>query len=50
METYVDDMIVKSKEGESHAQQLEKVLAVFWENNMRLNPKKCAFRVKLKKF
>lgn len=50
MEAYVDDMIVKGKQGESHALQLEKVLAVFQENNMRLNPGKCAFGVKSEKF
>ena len=50
MEAYVDDMIVKSKQGESHAGQLEKVLAVFRRNNMRLNPDKCAFGVKSEKF
>ena len=46
MEAYVDDMIVKSKQGELHAGQLEKVFAVFRKNNMRLNPDKCAFGVK----
>ncbi|XP_052189925.1 uncharacterized protein LOC127799739 [Diospyros lotus] len=50
MEAYVDDMIVKSKQGESHARQLEKVFTVFRKNNMRLNPDKCAFGVKSEKF
>jgi len=46
MKAYVDDMIVKRKQGESHARQLEKVFAVFRKNNMGLNPNKCAFGVK----
>ena len=50
MEAYVDDIIVKSKQGESHAGQLEKVLAIFRRNNMHMNPDKCAFGVKSGKF
>ena len=46
----MDDMIVKSKQSESHASQLEKVFAVFGKNNMRLNLNKCAFEVKSRKF
>ncbi|XP_052189984.1 uncharacterized protein LOC127799805 [Diospyros lotus] len=50
MEAYVDDMIVKSRQGESHSSQLEKVFAIFRKNNMRLNPDKCTFGVKSGKF
>ncbi|XP_052209212.1 uncharacterized protein LOC127812729 [Diospyros lotus] len=50
MKAYVDDMIVKSRQGESHASQLEKVFAIFRKNNMRLNPDKCTFGVKSGKF
>ena len=50
MEAYVDDMIVKTKQGELHAGQLEKVLAVFRRNNMRLNLEKCSFGEKSGKF
>ena len=41
MEAYVDDMIVKRKQGESHTRQLEKVFSVFRKNNMLLNPNNC---------
>ena len=50
MEAYVDDTIVKRKQGESHVKQLEKVYAVFRKNNMRLNSDKCAFGLRFGKF
>ena len=45
MEAYVDDMIVKSRETESHREKLAQVLEVFRQYKMRLNPAKCAFGV-----
>lgn len=46
----MDVMIAKSIQDESHARRVEKVFTVFRKNNMRLNPDKCVFRVKSKKF
>ncbi|XP_052185282.1 uncharacterized protein LOC127796919 [Diospyros lotus] len=50
MEAYVDDMIVKSREKESHVKKLARVLEVFRQYKMRLNPAKCAFGVQSGKF
>ena len=50
MEAYVDDMIVKSKQGKSHTRQLEKVFTMFRKNNMHLNPNNSAFGMKSEKF
>ena len=50
MEAYVDNMIVKSQEKESHVKKLAQVLEVFRQYKMRLNPTKCAFGVQSEKF
>lgn len=50
MEVCVDDMIIKNLEGHIHATNLGNVLELFRKYNMRLNPTKCSFRVKEKKF
>ncbi|XP_052210357.1 uncharacterized protein LOC127813436 [Diospyros lotus] len=50
MEAYVDDMIIKSREKESHVKKLAQVLEVFKQYEMRLNPTKCAFGVQFGKF
>lgn len=50
MEAYVDDMIVKSQEKESHVKKLAQVFEVFKQYKMRLNLAKCAFGVQLSKF
>jgi hypothetical protein len=43
---YVDDMILKSKKGESHVQVLRKLFERLRKYKLRLNPVKCSFRVK----
>ena len=50
MEAYVDDMIVKSREKESHVTKLAQVFKVFKQYKMWLNPTKCAFGVQSGKF
>ncbi|XP_039146852.1 uncharacterized protein LOC120284115 [Dioscorea cayenensis subsp. rotundata] len=50
MEAYIDDMIVKSKVGESHTKKLNQVFDVLRKYDMRLNPNKCTFRVQSEKF
>ena len=46
---YVDDMIVKSEMRERHFEALDKFLARLEKYNLRLNPKKCVFRVTSRK-
>ncbi|XP_060965651.1 uncharacterized protein LOC133034562 [Cannabis sativa] len=50
MEVYVDDMLVKSKACESHANNLAKCFEVVRRYGMKLNLKKCTFGVKSEKF
>ena len=45
VEVYVDEMMVKSETWEGHFQALYKFLARPKKYNLRLNPKKCIFRV-----
>ena len=45
VEVYVDDMIVKSKDKESHTINLRKFFERIKEYRLRLNPQKCTFRV-----
>ena len=49
VEVYVNDMIVKSKDGESHTMNLRKFLERIKEYKLRLNPQKCTFEVTAKK-
>ena len=41
----VDDLLAKSKTKEQHPKVIIKVFDQFLEHNVRLNPKKCVFRV-----
>ena len=50
METYVDDMMVKSMRMIQHVPDLQETFATLQEHNMRLNPAKCAFGVSSGKF
>ena len=50
MEVYVDDMIVKSKLDAERDQDLRKTLDILRAFRMKLNPKKCMFRVRSSKF
>ena len=45
VEVYVDDMIVKSKDRESHTVNLRKFFERIKEYRLRLNPQKCTFGV-----
>ena len=45
VEVYVDDMMIKSETREGHLLALEKFLHRVDKYNLRLNPKKCVFRV-----
>ena len=50
MEVYVDDIIVKSQWAEQQAKDLEQILNTLDKYKIKLNPKKCVFRVKAGKF
>ena len=50
MEPYVDDMIVKILEQESHIKKLSQVFEVLRQHNMQSNTSKCAFGVQSEKF
>ena len=46
IEVYVDDMIAKSKDEESHIPALRKLFERLRKYQLKLNPVKCTFRVK----
>ncbi|RDX77340.1 hypothetical protein CR513_42558, partial [Mucuna pruriens] len=50
MEVYVDDMVVKSSQTETHFHTLEQVFSILRKNRLRLNPEKCSFGVRAGKF
>ena len=45
MEVYVDDILVKSKTRAGHPQALARILQRSQEHNLKMNLKKCVFRV-----
>ena len=45
MDAYVDDILVKSKEGEDHLEALDQVFKRLILYKLRLNPQKCVFGV-----
>ena len=45
MEVYVDDMVVKSKEENTHLDDIKETFTTFHQYQMRLNLGKCAFGV-----
>ncbi|KAL0451467.1 UNVERIFIED_CONTAM: Retrovirus-related Pol polyprotein from transposon gypsy [Sesamum latifolium] len=49
MEVYVDDMLVKSTEGD-HLKELRRAFEIMRAYGMKLNPSKCTFRVRGGKF
>ena len=50
MEVYIDDMITKSPEARHHNGDLRQTFQIIRQNQMRLNPAKCAFGVATGKF
>lgn len=50
MEVYIDDMVVKSKEKKGHIVHPQESFDLLPKYNIKLNPKKCTFRVALCKF
>ncbi|XP_068492144.1 uncharacterized protein [Phaseolus vulgaris] len=50
VEVYVDDIVIKSDSFEQHLKDLNKVFRALKGVNMKLNPKRCTFRVEGGKF
>lgn len=50
IETYVDDIVVKTKKGCSHLEDLGETFATLTEYGLKLNLTKCTFEVKFHKF
>ena len=50
VEVYVDDMLVKSKEEDSHLDDLGETFKTLHKYHKKLNPSKCAFGVYSGKF
>ena len=50
MEVYVSGMIVKSKTDGDHGYNLRKMFDILRTFSMKLNPKKCVFRLRSGKF
>ena len=50
MEVYMNDILIKSKKPRQHQQDLEETFKTLRWYDMRLNLKKCAFKVKVGKF
>lgn len=46
IEIYIDDIIVKSRKEGDHISHLRKLFECLRKYNLKLNPTKCAFRVK----
>ena len=47
---YVENMLIKSKEEESHLDDLKETFDTLRQYSMKLKPTKCEFRVSLRKF
>jgi hypothetical protein len=45
IEVYVDDIIIKSSKADSLLKDLREIFANLARYNIKLNPKKCSFRV-----
>lgn len=50
IETYVDNMVVKTKSGHSHLEVLGETLATLTKYDLKLNPTKYTYGVKSGKF
>ena len=50
VQVYVDDMLVKSRREEDQLEDLRETFDTLRSYNMKLNPRKCAFRVTVGKF
>ena len=49
MDSYIDDMVVKSKKELDHVRDLIEVFVILKRHKLRLNAAKCAFRINSEK-
>jgi hypothetical protein len=47
VEVYMDDILAKSKKKEDHVQVLRRLFERLWKYQLKLNPAKCSFRVRI---
>ncbi|GJW49750.1 reverse transcriptase domain-containing protein [Tanacetum coccineum] len=50
LEAYVDDMVIKNKTEQDLIKDIEETLLTIKNVNMKINPKKCLFRIEEGKF
>lgn len=50
VEAYVDNMVVKTKQGNSHLDDLWEIFSTLLEYDLKFNPTKCTFSLKFRKF
>jgi len=50
VQAYVNDMVVSSQQKEQHVADLEELFTTIVKYKLKLNPKKCVFRVEASKF
>jgi hypothetical protein len=50
IKVYVDDVVAKTKTRNDHVEELSQIFQQLRKHNMRLNPAKCTFGVRLGKF
>ena len=50
LEVYIDDIVVKSKGANKHVDHLRKSFEIMRHHQLKLNPLKCAFRVRAGNF
>ena len=50
VQAYVDDMVITSEEKDQHIVDLEELFTTIVKYNLKLNPKKCVFRMEVGKF
>jgi hypothetical protein len=50
VEIYIDDVVIKSLDHESHLDDVKKTLECTRKHGLKMNPNKCAFGVSARKF
>jgi len=50
VQAYVDDMVVTSEERDQHVADLEDLFSTIAKCDLKFNPKKCVFKIKVRKF
>ncbi|CAL8993162.1 unnamed protein product [Prunus brigantina] len=50
LEVYIDDVVIKSESKLGHLDDLRSAFERMWRHQLKMNPKKCAFRVSARNF